>query len=118
MKPEDIDLDLLEFIANDEPWHILCPVFYYRYPSPKAFVHRIKKLEEEGYLRFLQSPSPSEPELLDEARRNDFWDEEDVTDGPWWDVIATDRGFALVKGRFEQTSDGNAEKPPGVERES
>ena len=64
MTPDNIDKNILEYVANDEPWHIVCGVFYHLFENPRELIDRIFNLYDEGLLVISKSddtgvePSP------------------------------------------------------------
>ncbi|MFZ2642152.1 MAG: hypothetical protein WA117_14230 [Verrucomicrobiia bacterium] len=105
MQPDDIDKDILEYVANEEPWHILCGVFYHRFKDPAELVQRVFRLREEGLISISKgsrtSIEPNPDAFLTDARAHD-WHEDSVVaeDSTWWDIVATEMGFEHVKKRF------------------
>lgn len=105
MIPDDIDKNILEYVANDEPWHIVCGVFYHKFQNPQELIDLIFKLYQSNLISITKGPNtstePSSEVFLKEAKNNNWFEDDDCTDGDWWDIQATEKGFEYVKDRFK-----------------
>jgi hypothetical protein len=92
--------ELLEYVAQEEPWHIVCAVFHHRFPSPEAFIQTIFELRNRRLITI--SPErgtdvDATPEaLLRDAEAQNFYEDVDWPEGPVWNLLATDAGYELV----------------------
>ena len=93
--------ELLEYVAQEEPWHIVCAVFHYRFPSLDALVQTLFELRDRKLLTISTDRGTeveATPEaLLRDAEAHDFYEEVDWPEGPVWNVIATSAGYDLVR---------------------
>ena len=106
MIPDAMDKDILEYVANDEPWHIVCGAFYHQFENPRELIDRIFRLYDVGLLEISKSlyknVEPT-PELFEkEAMENNWFEDKNYTEGLWWDIQATEKGFEYVKDRFRK----------------
>jgi len=105
MTPDAIDKDILEYVANDEPWHIICGEMYDEFDSPEELIDRIFNLFDEGLVSIskgYKTQFEPTPELFkQEAEANNWFKDINNTNGLWWDIRTTDKGFKFVKDRFK-----------------
>lgn len=106
MVPDEIDKNILEYVANEEPWHIVCGGFYKDFKDPEELIERIFKLYEENLISIEKGShtitEPTHEAFRKEAQKNNWFDNIAYTDGDWWDIRATVKGFEYVKERFKQ----------------
>lgn len=100
----ELDRELLEVLTLEIPWYMVCGEFHTRYGGAEALIARLLQLQRAGLLRLRNIDSPqaaiTAEMLLDDARRNDCYQDIEDTREPHWDLVATDRGFALVAHRL------------------
>lgn len=105
MIPDEINKNILEYVVNEEPWHIVCGAFNNNFKNPKELIHRIFRLYDENLITISKGPSttvePTPQSFEKEAVENDWFNNSNCTDGAWWDIKATEKGFEYVKDRFK-----------------
>ena len=105
MNVDSIDKSILEYVASEEPWHILCGAFYHHFDSPSELIERVFRLFEKGLITIPKaqgtSEEPSYKPFKREAEANNWFENDLFTDGPWWNIVATEEGFRCIKDRFE-----------------
>lgn len=99
------DTDLLEFVTLDEPWSMVCGEFCSRYGSIESLVARLFIFEHTKYLTIRPDDGAAPPTaiaFLADAIAHDNYEEAVVSKGPAWTLVATDKGFAAVRGGFKE----------------
>ncbi len=100
------DITILEYVANGEPWYIVCAAFHKDFDDPNELIQRIFQLQKEGLISITKSPpttiEPTAEMFKKQAVGSEWFKSEDdmPNDDAWWDIIATEKGFAYVKDRF------------------
>jgi len=98
---DSLTRELLEYVAQEEPWHIVCAVFHHRFPSPEVFVQALFELRERELLSIEPGRGidvqPTPDALLREARAHDFYEDVDWPSGPVWKLLATDAGVHVAR---------------------
>ena len=100
----ELDEELLELIALQVPWYMVCGEFHQRYGSAGALARRLFELREAGLLE-IRSRSGEAVDLTPEAMEadaleNDCYEEIESVREPRWDIIATDVGFSSIETRL------------------
>ena len=99
------DADLLEFVTLSEPWSMVCGEFCPKYGSIEAFVARLTTFEHAEFIVIEPesgAPDATAQALWQDAVAHGFYDEVVVSDGPSWNITATDDGFAAIRDRFSE----------------
>lgn len=108
MQIDDIDKAILGYVANEEPWHVVCGVFRPRFDEPAEFVEKLFNLRQLGLIEIRSSaegPEPTPERLLADGKANHWHEQTDWRQGAIWVLRATDRGFAYA---CEGSGGGNA----------
>jgi len=106
MNITELDKEILEFIVNGEPWHIICGAFVDRFNQPEELIHKIFNFAKEGLIVISPSnnetPVPTIEVFQRESKKYNWYKDTVCTDGLWYDIDTTDKGFEFVKDRFEE----------------
>ena len=104
MKLTELDKDLLELLALQVPWYMVCGEFHERYGSPGALARRLFALRDAELVSIRVKESTEaklSPEALEaDALSNECYDNLEATREPIWYMVSTDRGYELVKDRL------------------
>ena len=105
MQVSDVDLELLEVLTLQVPWYMICGEFADRYGGPGPLARRLFELAHADLIRIRDTARPDHAitaaDLEADAIANDCYEDLDDTREPLWDMMATDKGYALVKQRFD-----------------
>ena len=104
MNLTELDKELLESLALELPWEIVCDEFQQRYGSPGALARRLCELQHVELLT-IRSRASGELEtsagaLETDAVANSCYADITGTSKLGWDIAATDNGFEVVKERL------------------
>ncbi|MDP3936776.1 MAG: hypothetical protein Q8R92_01415 [Deltaproteobacteria bacterium] len=105
---DETDKAILGYVANEEPWHVVCGVFCQHFDEPAEFVATLFRLRELGLIEITAvagSPEPTLNRLLADGKANHWHEQTEWRDGAIWTLRATDQGFACAS---EGTAGGNA----------
>jgi hypothetical protein len=99
---DNFDKDLLEFVANDEPWHIVCKTFRPKLQVPAELISRVVRLRDAGLITFRPASAVSADDLLADALANNWHKDTDWPNGPLWNIVTTEQWFQYVRDRFNK----------------
>lgn len=105
---DEIDAAILGYVANEEPWHVVCGAFCPRFDEPADFIEALFRLRDLGLIEIRASgggPEPTFERLLADGKANHWHEQTGWRDGAVWMLRATDRGFACIS---EAGGGGNA----------
>ncbi len=103
-KLSENDQSLIELVALEVPWFIVCSEFHHEYGSAEALVLRLFELR---HLELLEI-NPSEPTgdvtpeaLVSDALANDCYEDCQFPALSSWVIVATALGFEQVRDRLK-----------------
>ena len=104
---DHLDLEILEFCVNEEPWHILCGSMYYKFKNPEELVYKVFTLYKQNCISITQSKGIQDRPIDKESfiyysKNNDWYEEEICPEDAWWDLRTTDTGLQYVKDKFSE----------------
>jgi len=101
----ELDKALLELLALEVPWSMVCGEFHERYGSPGALARRLFELYHAELLTIRStgsSGSEMSPGVLEaDALKNSCYAGVADTAEPGWSIVATDGGFEKIKDRLK-----------------
>jgi len=104
------DIDILDGIGCDEPWHIIAAIFHYHFSNQRELPERIVHLRDLGLLTI--DPDTTSDILLADAEKNQWHEETDWPDGPVWSLKVTELGFDALKAHGKEwTKSANHNAP-------
>ena len=106
MELSETDKELLELVMLKVPWYMVCGDFHERYGSPGALAERLMALQYEALLEVRSNAPGGEPpdaeHLERDATANDCYRDLEATTDPVWEVVATDKGVAMIADRLDR----------------
>lgn len=105
MEISEVDGELLELLALQSAWYMVCGEFYEAYGSPGALASRLFELRAAGLIEIHARAANAElsaAALEADAINNDCYRDLSATNEPRWDLVATDAGFQMIKGRLSE----------------
>jgi len=104
MKLTELDKELLDLLALEAPWPMVCFDFHVRFGSANALARRLSELERAGLLE-LRSSAPGESHisaaaLEADASLNANYDGFAHLKEHRWALVATNSGFAAIADRL------------------
>jgi len=105
MNLTELDKKLLELLALEAPWDIVCAEFHEWYGSPGALALRLFELYHADLVT-IRSTASGESEMSPSAlethalRNSCYADPADITE-QGWSIVATDAGFQTIKDRLK-----------------
>lgn len=104
MNLTELDKELLELLALEVPWDMVCGEFHEQYGSPGALARRLFELCH-AELATISSRAPGESETSPGALEADALMNACYADlaaqEPRWDIVATDDGYERIKVRLK-----------------
>ena len=102
----NLDKELLELLALQVPWYMVCGEFHERYGSAARLAQRIVELQHAEILEIRSkdrsAPPVSAQDLERDALENDCYDDLEATREPQWTLVATEKGFRLIEDRLRE----------------
>jgi hypothetical protein len=100
---DEKDKEILEYCANEEPWHIVCGAFHHQFVDSREFIDRILILKEKGFIKISGRIEVTREILFRDAESNNWHENDVVTGGDCWLIRTSETGFEFVKDRFKST---------------
>ena len=73
---DEIDKDILEYTANEEPWHVVCGEFHERFKKPEELVTCLIQLRDLGLIRIERQDNKDakvdRSDLIEDAIANEW----------------------------------------------
>ncbi len=106
MELSRIDKDLLQLVAIEVPWPMVCGEFHGRYGSVDELVRRLFELLGGGLLQIAcgagGASDPDPVSLRSEAvAHGNFEDIEMITESDWC-IVATNKGYAIIETELDE----------------
>jgi hypothetical protein len=93
---DEKDVQLLDTIGCEEPWHIIAASFYGDFPNPRELTERLILLRDSGLITI--DPVATTDSLFTDAQKNGWHDSTVWPDeGPVWSLEVTEYGFTVLK---------------------
>ena len=101
-----IDKDLLQLVAIEVPWPMVCGEFYERYNSVDELVRRLFQLRDEGLLQISNNEDlesfPNPAMLRSEASVHGNFEDIESLVASVWRIVATSAGYDLIKAELDE----------------
>ncbi len=106
MELSRIDRDLLQLVAIESPWPMVCGEFHGRYGSVDELVRRLFELLGGGLVQIAcgeGGASVPDPDVLcsEAVAHGNFEDIELMTESAWC-IVATSKGYALIETELDE----------------
>ena len=104
-KLSENDLQVLELVALEVPWFIVCSEFHHKYGSAEALALRLYELRHLELLEIESSELGGDvtlQALVSDAIANGCYEDCDFPSRSGWVIVATAQGFEHVQSRFRR----------------
>ncbi len=103
------DKELLQLVAIEVPWPMVCGEFHTLYDSVDELVRRLFQLRDEGVVRISTVEDGTDGEsfpdpaaLRNEALVHGNFEDIELLVESVWRIVATAAGFALIKADLDE----------------
>ena len=101
-----IDKELLQLVAFEAPWAMVCGEFHGRYDSVDELVKHLFQLLKEGLVEIFNSSDPdmlANPEVLrNEALAHENFEDIETLEASAWRIAATSAGYGRIKSELDK----------------
>ena len=102
----ELDKDVLELVALEVSWEMVCGEFYERFGSADLLAKRLFELRQGELLSITATDADGDildyRQLVADALAHDCYEDSDLSRAPRWRIVATDKGFEHVRGRLSE----------------
>ena len=106
MELSRIDKDLLQLVAIEVPWPMVCGEFHGSYGSVDELVRRLFELLGGGLVQIAsvedEESSPGPASLRNEAKAHGNFEDINLLAESPWRIVATSKGYALIETEVDE----------------
>jgi hypothetical protein len=101
-----IDKELLQLVAIEVPWAMVCGEFHGRYDSVDELIVHLFQLQNEGLIEISNNSDPdmfANPEVLrNEALAHGNFEDIETLEASAWRIAATSAGYDRIKSELDK----------------
>ncbi len=100
------DKDMLQLLAIEVSWPMVCGEFHESYGSVEALVKRLFEFKDQGLVQITSSDDKQllavPAALCSEAENHGNYNDIELMAESGWSIAATNKGYALIKTELDE----------------